>query len=352
MLIRFLAEDQSDGERNRASEHKPRCRDLFPLPALHGEQLEALLLEVPVTSRSLFLSWCTLVIHGLNRLAGCAVPPRGSRINAAQLAVLLRVGHKVERMLERLSPVAVPNGRLCLAEPIGDAEVLGRPSNPPLVAADCDLLERSGLVDPMPDLGASAQCILDDPSRLFERVTDKLKVVPRIRRSDLAESCKLVGMQLRSRKVALSTVAYCGAGVFPVGKKNGRCREVWNGHDLSQASAKPPLPPLLASPTALTHIEITPGTRVFVSKRDMRAYFDQLSLVDKLRPYFARPPVRLRDLIRYGGISERELFELDPNLAICDMSTLLCPLCTTWPMGYAWSSIIAQTVLLKRCEES
>ena len=351
-LIKCLTDHQPAGERNQAGEHKPRSRDLFPLPELHGEHLDAMLLEVSVPDKSRFLSWCTLVILGLNRLAGCTVPPYGSRINSAQLAVLFRLSHKVKRTIQRLSAVSVPSGRLCLAELIGDTEVLGRSINPPLVAADCDLLDRSGLVDPMPDLSSSARGILDVPEVLFERISDKLRVVPRIRRSDLAEYCKLVGMQLRSRKVALSTVAFCGAGVFAVGKKNGRSREVWNGHDLSEASAKPPLPPLLASPTALTNIEIKPGTRVFVSKRDMKAYFDQLSLADNLRPYFARPPLRLRDLLRHGDISEEELFELDPNLAICDMSTLLYPLCTTWPMGYAWSSFIAQTVLLRRCEES
>ena len=105
-------------------------------------------------------------------------------------------------------------------------------------------------------------------------------------------------------------MAYWGAGVFPVGRKNGRCREVWNGHDLSEASAKPPLPPLLASPTALTNIETTIDTKLFVTKRDMRVYFDQLTLLDRLRPYVGRPPVRLRDLLLHGNISSEDLFAL------------------------------------------
>ena len=113
--------------------------------------------------------------------------------------------------------------------------------------------------------------------------------------------------QLKSDKVKLGAFAYAGAGVFPVSKKNGRCREVWNGHDLSEASVKPPLPPVLASPTALTNIQTTADSRVFVTKRAIRAYFDQLSLVEQLRPYFARPPVRLRDLLVHGAITQEEL---------------------------------------------
>ena len=112
------------------------------------------------------------------------------------------------------------------------------------------------------------------------------------------------------------------------------------------------MPPLLASPTALTHIETSAGTSLFVTKRDMRVYFDQLSLVENLRPYFARPPVRLRDLLRHGDICLHDLTALDHGLGVCDSSALLYPLCATWPMGFAWSSYIAQSVLLKRCEEA
>ena len=74
---------------------------------------------------------------------------------------------------------------------------------------------------------------------LFKDLTAKLTTIPRVRRSDLAEYCKLVARQLKCARVELSAAVVSGAGVFPVGKKNGRCREVWNGHDLSEASARP-----------------------------------------------------------------------------------------------------------------
>ena len=119
-----------------------------------------------------------------------------------------------------------------MAELISDNEQFGRPANLPLVAEDCDLLDPSGLVDPLPDLDDEARSILGDPNKLFVNVTSSLKAIPRIRRSDLAEYCKLVVRQLKCSKVELSAVAYSGAGVFPVGKKNGRCREVWNCYDL------------------------------------------------------------------------------------------------------------------------
>ena len=300
----------------------------------------------------LFVDWYYLAVLGLNRLAGCCTRISGKKLNTAQAAVLERIVQKVGRWCTTARACHPPSGSVALAELIADNEALGRAVNPPLVASHCDLLARSGLVDPMPDIDDDSRAILRDPGKLFTSAAAGLGTIPRIRRGDLHEYCKLVVLQLRSRKVQLSTIAYSGAGVFTVGKKSGRCREVWNGRDLSIASARPPVPPLLASPTALAHIETTPSTRLFVSKRDMRAYFDQLALLEQLRPYFGRPPVRLRDILAYGETCEEELFGLDPALAICDRSTLLYPLCTTWPMGYAWSSFIAQSVLLKRCEEA
>ena len=247
-----MEEDQLCGGRSEGHEHKPRGRDIFPLPFIDDQLLSACESMVDNSSRPSFVTWCKLVVLGLNRLAGCTVPCRSARVSAAQRGVLARIGQKVGQFLSRLSGIVSPDRQTCLAELIGDVAFLGRPTNPPLVAAECDLLDTSALVNPLPDLDPESQRILSDPALLFERVTYKLKAIPRIRRADMVEYAKLVVRQLESRKVVLSTMAFRGAGVFPVGKKSGRCREVWNGHDLSEAIAKPPLPPFLASPTALT----------------------------------------------------------------------------------------------------
>ena len=223
-LIECLEEDAPNGERNRTHEHKPRTRDIFPLPMLSPAQLETVERDLCITDVAAFTLWCRLAVAGLNRLAGCGVSAAGSKVNSAQLAVQERLASKVHRALFRLAQVPTRGGRLALAELTKDDEALGRAANPPLVAADCDLLELSGGVNPLPDLDEPIQAVLTDPTKLFERLTDRLKVVLRIRREDLAEYCKLVVRQLKSKKVLLSTVAYCGAGVFSVGKKNGRCR--------------------------------------------------------------------------------------------------------------------------------
>ena len=213
VLIVCLLEDQAHGGRSRGHEHKSRARDIFPLLAIGDDELRAVARDTEVTSFSSFAQWCKLTVIGLNSLAGFASQSESVKANVAQVAVQTRVAHKVARLCRRFAKCTVPDGRTCLAELIADHEHLGRTANPPLVAEDCDLLDRSGLVDPLPDLDEGARSVSEDPDKLFVHVSKTLKAIPRIRRSDLSEYCKLVVRQLRSHKVELSAVAHSGAGV-------------------------------------------------------------------------------------------------------------------------------------------
>ena len=127
-------------------------------------------------------------------------------------------------------------------------------------------------------------------------------------------------------------------------------REVWNGSELSSASAPPPMPPHLASPTALLNLKIKSSELIYVCKRDARVYFDQLSLPVELRPFVGRPAVRAGDSVKSGGITWQELAATLGGTV--PERTLLYSLCTSFPMGFSWSSFVAQTVLLARCCES
>ena len=328
-----------------------RNRDIFPLPpptratvkdiaAAYGFSSEGDICVVYYLSYS-----CTA---GLDALADASMPPAGAKSTSAQRAVQTRIAHKVARMCLRLIAQSPFEPRCALKELI-------KKGDPKLARCEMkhdmfDLLETSASVDPLPDLEARYRDILTSPKALFTGLHPGIGNVPAIHRNDRVEYTKLVGRQLRAGKVIMALHATTGAGVFPVGKPSGRMREVWNGSELSSAATTPPVPPHLASPTALLNLEVGPDQYIYVCKRDARVYFDQLRLPEELRRFFGRPAVRAGDLARFGGVSWCEIKDMI-GYDVADQ-TLLYPLCTSFPMGFSWSSFVAQTVLLARCFES
>ena len=63
----------------------------------------------------------------------------------------------------------------------------------------------------------------------------------------------------------------------------------------------------LASPTALVNLEAFAESRILVSERDARCYFDQLKLPEVLRPWLGRPSLSLDLLCKHGGFSRSDL---------------------------------------------
>ena len=172
--------------------------------------------------------------------------------------------------------------------------------------------------------------------------------------------------QLRANKVALFERVDAWASVFAVGKSSGNQREVWNGANLSSGAAPPPRPPHLANPSCFLYLEAFDGDRVRITKRDARCYFDQLRLPGHLRSWFGRPSLRVSDILRFTDMTTQELASHLPRLlgvlqqastgnrldAVFHRDLVLWPVCTPWPMGFAWSSFIAQSQLLGVCTAS
>ena len=50
-----------------------------------------------------------------------------------------------------------------------------------------------------------------------------------------------------------------------------------------------------------------PGSTLYFSKRDAKAYFDQLRFPGSLQPYFGRPPVRADRLSKALGCTVQDL---------------------------------------------
>ena len=112
------------------------------------------------------------------------------------------------------------------------------------------------------------------------------------------------------------------------------------------------MPTAPRNPTALLDLEAIAGERIRVSKRDAKCYFDQLALPATVRSWFGRPPVTVAALADYTDLTQDELRRYLPAGVGPSRDFTLWPTCTTWPMGFAWSSFIAQSKLLKCCESA
>ena len=90
--------------------------------------------------------------------------------------------------------------------------------------------------------------------------------------------------------------------------------EVWNGAKLSVLALRPPKPPFLACPAALTGLEADDGRRVFASVRGGKSFFDQLRLPAQLSLAMCRPAVTVKELLSWAApghsrMTEEELGE-------------------------------------------
>ena len=137
----------------------------------------------------------------------------------------------------------------------------------------------------------------------------------------------------------LSASCKGGASVFPVGKAGGKQRVAWNGTRVSLAASKPPPPRNLADPAAFGMLDIAETSTLRVTKRDCRTWFDQLSLSDELGSFFGRPALTRAELNSLG-VSDAEIVSLGGD----DRASSFFPCYKVWPMGFAWSSCIAQDV--------
>ena len=96
------------------------------------------------------------------------------------------------------------------------------------------------------------------------------------------------------------------------------------------------------------------GNALYFSKRDAKAYFDLLRLTPVLRPYFGRTPLRagaLADAMRIP-VSDLKPFIEDFGIRFPTADDLITPTCTSCPMGFSWSSYVAQEEMLAICSTS
>ena len=164
---------------------------------------------------------------------------------------------------------------------------------------------------------------------------------------DRREYLKLTCRELLCGKLRLRLQVRGVARVFAAAKRSkGRQRKIWDGSAISSQAARPPKPERLANPSSFLDILVRPDEKLYLSKRDAATYFDTLAVPPELQPWFGQEPVKVQELIGPGKFSHKQLLALVDDVASAEdllPDTLLYPVHTVWPMGFSWSSCVAQS---------
>ena len=182
---------------------------------------------------------------------------------------------------------------------------------------------------------------------------------PTVGAADRREYVRLIIREINVGKVRLMLHPKHVAGRFVVGKRDtDRQRPVWNGSSLSEDAHAPPMPRRLANPACLPHIRVKEGDRLFFSKRDAASFFDALQAPVALRSWFGCPGIKAGDLARELGVPITDLGGLCDDLdgrpsdigkrgtgsSVLTERCVVYPCITSWPLGFSWSSTVAQDV--------
>ena len=89
-----------------------------------------------------------------------------------------------------------------------------------------------------------------------------------------------------------------------------------------------------------------------MSKRDVHTCFDVLRAPEAVQPWFGRPPVTLHELSQVAGLAPDDLRHFVVDSRHAGAHELLYPASTVWPMGFSWSSCIAQAATVACCMEA
>ena len=119
---------------------------------------------------------------------------------------------------------------------------------------------------------------------------------------------------------------------------------------------------LQATPAALANLEASADRPVFMSSRDGKVFFDQLRVPLSLSAYLGRPAIRLCDLLEpppcesgacaAPGLTEAELASFVLDGPIPSDSIWITPVSNAWPMGFGWSSYVAQSTMVASCRRA
>ncbi|CAE7858645.1 PDE9A [Symbiodinium necroappetens] len=327
-----------------------RQRDCFPLATI-----AALSYKPPAFST---LRWAVLrefvnfVIAALNWLFGVSKTTRACQPHTgAQQSVIEFILDRVLSTLGRLQEVVPGSWEHHLPDFVPWTARPAPCTFQELEAGRVDNLSVAATCDPLPHLPPHVQDVVTSAKSMFQDAPCDLASFEKFSAGAREEYAKLVTLQLRCGKLGLATSCSGGGTSFTVGKPGGnRLREVWHGRRVSQAAQVPPKPRHLASPTALSFLECSKDRPLRVSKRDASCWFDQLELPASLRLFMAKPAVSTDELVKAGMTCQEQLLYMEAGHDWQEGQ--LFPVHHVWPMGFAWSSYIAQEVMLMICSRA
>ena len=335
-----------------------RCRDILPLPVIAWSDVEP---WTPIADGDVALSLLNLVCAGLNYLfCSGGHEPVPARPTSLHLAVARRIKTKLNNSLSEMGKCArrpiVPGSynRLTSDGTAHDGKY------PDLRVDDIDMVMPSAKVDPMPHMPHEVQDMFMSPKLLFSEGTAHIGANVTCKEKNKGDSITLTLRSLRAGKLSLARCVQASADTFVVAKRNGvRLREVWNGGKITDAAVPPIKPPMQVTPSALSLLEATDDRPLWLICRDGRVFFDQLQVPPAMRPYFGRPMVAVSDLIdpppcESGATADIGLnnVELDGFLVDGPLQhdeTHVTPIACSWPMGFGWSSYVAQSTMVATC---
>jgi hypothetical protein len=191
-----------------------RHRYIFPLPLCTADLFESVV-GVSREMATLLAPLASASIQALNVMYGFRVDAYPESCHSsAQRKVLETAMLKTYRMFNRLKGVLPPEEPWkCLAELVGPAD--GRNTSVvPLCADKCDVLRKSGQVDPLPSLPVEMREIVSDPTRMFPANSSGLEHFASVPNEQHEEYLQLLVRELTSGKTALTDEARGGGDSF------------------------------------------------------------------------------------------------------------------------------------------
>ena len=325
-----------------------RQRDLFPLPLLQSWPAGLACNSEAEDGHLLTANLCLAALNHLekgmprNGLGSGASLAASEGQKSVQMHVCGRVHRFLSRLHEGLAGAFSWRGAFSKLEAREKSAVAV-----PLLGDSVDLPARAVTCDPANLVPADLWSKVSAPGAIFGPQPTSTQT-PAISSNSQGrrEYLVLTGRELRCGKLRLRSEVRGVAKVFAVPKsERGRQRKIWDGSRLSEMASKPPKPERLANPSSFLDILVRPGEQLYMSKRDASTYFDLLAAPPDLQAWFGQEPVTVQELSAVAGMTVEEVYsyvdDLDSQRALGPRS-MLFPVNTAWPMGFSWSSCVAQ----------
>ena len=323
---------------------KQPSKDVFPMPPILA--WDTRLASTDIEAHLICANLCVAALNFLDQ--GMPKDPREVRraikCSAAQRAVHQHIMHRTARHLSRLAETW--EGNFSWMGSFGKYESRGGPCYEKVRGSDVDLPAAAATCDPALLARQELWRLVDEPDYIFPCTTDA---------GDAAAAGPLVGperheylrltvRELQCGKLRLRRTVKGLARVFAAPKSsNGRQRKIWDGSTLSGLARVPPAPHRLANPSSFLDVLVRPGEELLLSKRDASTFFDSLKVPEALQEWFGQAPVRVQELLNFGvDIVDISRWTDDLGNEQLTAQAQLFPVNVVWPMGFSWSSCVAQ----------